>query len=354
MLPIIDRAGVWALHKLNAETAHDLAITALKWGVAGTRPSADDEILLSQVWGKAFRNPIGLAAGFDKNCVALRGLTSLGFGFIEVGTVTPRPQPGNPKPRLFRLDEDRAIINRLGFNNDGLPAFVSRLSARTRDGGVVIGANVGANKDSPDRIEDYAEGARAVAPHADYIVVNVSSPNTPGLRSLQTLDNLTRIFDGVREARREAGAEGVPVVLKLAPDLDRNELHAICEFAVDRSVEGIVATNTTIERPAGLASRHRSETGGLSGAPLFERSTEVLTDIYRRTGGAIPIVGVGGIASAQDAYRKIRAGASLVQIYSALIFHGPGIVSEISRDLARLLREDGFTGLEQAVGIDSK
>ena len=354
MSPIIDRAGVWALHKLDAEFAHNLAITALKWGVVGIRPFANDQILSSQIWGRVFRNPIGLAAGFDKNCVALRGLMSLGFGFIEVGTVTPRPQPGNPKPRLFRLDEDRAIINRLGFNNDGLSAFVSRLSARTRNGGVVIGANVGANKDSSDRIKDYAEGARAVAPHADYIVVNVSSPNTPGLRSLQTLDNLTRIFDGVQNARHEAGAEDVPVVLKLAPDLDQNELHAICEFAVDRSVEGIVATNTTIERPASLTGRHRSETGGLSGAPLFERSTEVLMDIYRRTGGTIPIVGVGGIASAQDAYRKIRAGASLVQIYSALIFHGPSIVSEISRDLARLLREDGFTRLEQAVGIDSK
>ncbi len=354
MLPIIDRAGVWALHKLDAETAHNLAITALKWGVAGRRPFADDEVLSSRIWGRVFRNPIGLAAGFDKNCAALRGLVSLGFGFIEVGTVTPRPQPGNPKPRLFRLDEDRAIVNRLGFNNDGLSAFVSRLSARTRGGGVVVGANVGANKDSPDRIRDYAEGARAVAPHADYIVVNVSSPNTPGLRSLQTLDNLTRIFDGVREARHEAGAEGVPVILKLAPDLDQDELRAICGFAVDRSVEGIVATNTTVERPAGLASRHRSEAGGLSGAPLFERSTEVLTEIYRRTGGTIPIIGVGGIASAEDAYRKIRAGASLVQIYSALIFHGPGIVSEISRDLARLLREDGFTRLDQAVGIDSK
>jgi dihydroorotate dehydrogenase len=326
---------------LPPETAHRLTIRALATGAIPAAPPPDP-ILATTVAGLRFPSPLGLAAGFDKDAEVPDAMVRLGFGFAEVGTITPLPQPGNPKPRMFRLVEDRAVINRLGFNNGGLDAALTRLKVRKRDG--IVGVNVGANKDAADRIADYAKGVAAVLPVADYVTVNISSPNTPGLRTLQSKAALEELVAAVLEAR---GSGGVPLFLKVAPDLEPQDIEDIA--AVAAQLDGLIVSNTTVARD-GLASRWRGETGGLSGAPLFERSTAVLRRFSALLQGELPLIGVGGVASAKDAYAKIGAGASLVQLYSAMVYEGPGLPGRINRELSRLLRRDGFRSVAEAVG----
>jgi dihydroorotate dehydrogenase len=339
------------LHRLDPERAHGLALWALERGLAGGPAEPDDPALAIDLWGRRFANPVGLAAGFDKDARAPVQALRLGFGFVEVGSVTPRPQPGNPKPRLFRLSEDRAVVNRMGFNNEGHAAAVARLKALgARPGPIAV--NLGANKDSADAAADYALGVAAFAGLADLFVVNVSSPNTPGLRELQRVERLRGLLAGVLAAR-DAAAHGTPVLVKLAPDLDDAALAEIAEAALAAPVDGAILTNTTVARPASLRSAHAKEAGGLSGRPLFDASTERLRAFRRLAGPRLPLVGVGGIASGAEAYAKIRAGASLVELYSALVFEGPPLVGRIKRELAGLLRRDGFASLAQAVGVDA-
>jgi dihydroorotate dehydrogenase len=348
MTAVLDLAAR-LLRLLPAETAHRLTIRALALtpvGVIG-KGAGEDHILATRVFGLDFPNPIGLAAGFDKNAEAFAHMPEIGFGFAEIGSVTPRPQAGNPHPRLFRLTPDQAIVNRLGFNNDGLEAVAARLRRRRRRG--VLGANLGKNKDSADAAADYVAGVNALAPLADYLVVNVSSPNTPGLRALQEREPLAQLLAAVSAAR---GGTRPPLLLKIAPDLTEADKVDIAEVALAGGVDGLIVSNTTIARPAGLASPAARETGGLSGRALFGPSTAVLADIYRLTGGRLPLVGVGGIAGAEDAYAKIRAGASLLQLYTGLVYHGPGLVERIKQGLAARLRADGFARLADAVGAD--
>jgi dihydroorotate dehydrogenase len=345
------RAAAPLLRLLDAETAHRLAIRALRAGLVPRPRLADDPILRERLWGLDFTNPVGLAAGFDKHAEVPDALLDLGFGFVEIGGVTPLPQPGNPRPRLFRLTEDEAVINRMGFNSEGLDIVRARLAARTRRG--IVGVNLGKNKEQTDAASDYVAGARAFATLADFLVINVSSPNTPGLRALQSRAALEDLVGHVRATLAELKNRTV-LLLKVAPDLIGDDRRDIAEVALASGLDGLIVSNTTLARPAQLRSRHRQETGGLSGRPLFEPSTALLGEFYRLTGGRIPLVGVGGIASGRDAYRKIRAGASLVQLYSALVFHGPGLVAEIRRDLAAALRADGFGSVGEAVGADHR
>jgi dihydroorotate dehydrogenase len=291
-------------------------------------------------------NPVGLAAGFDKNGEVARAMLAAGFGFVECGTVTPLPQAGNPRPRLFRLSEDRAVINRMGFNNHGLERFAANLPRR---GAGVVGANIGANKDAADRIGDYVAGLKRLWDLADYFTVNVSSPNTPGLRALQTGAALSELLGRVAEARAALSGHA-PIFLKVAPDLDDTEIAAIADAVAAAGFDGVVVSNTTLARPDDLVSSHRGETGGLSGAPLMARATQVLADFYAAAAGRFVLIGVGGVASGADAYAKIRAGASAVQLYSALVFQGPGLVTAIRRDLKARLVADGFASLAEAVG----
>ncbi len=336
------------LARIDAETAHRLAVRALRAGLVPADRGADDPVLASTVWGRPFPNPIGLAAGFDKNAEAPDALLRTGFGFVEIGTVTPRPQAGNPRPRLFRLAEDRGVINRMGFPGEGLEAVRRRLQTRPRVG--LIGVNVGANKDSPDRAADYATCVAAVAPWADYLVCNVSSPNTPGLRDLQGRAELLRLLTAAKAAR---GAHNdVPLLVKIAPDLSEGDVEDVAGAALEAGIDGVIVGNTTISRPATLRSPRRAETGGLSGAPLRDLSTEVLKTAARVLRGRSPLIGCGGIASGADAYARIRAGATLVQLYSALVFDGPGLVRTIKAELAALLRRDGFSSVPPAVGVD--
>lgn len=335
-----------ALFLLDAERAHGLALTALKfWPTGGTNQT--DGPLATTVAGLTFPNPLGMAAGFDKDAEVPDALLGAGFGFAEVGSITPLPQAGNPKPRLFRLVEDRAVINRMGFNNGGAAAAVERLARRNSRPGIV-GVNIGANKDSTDRIADYATMARLTAPLASYLAVNVSSPNTPGLRALQDEGALTALLDAVLEAR---GRGGPPVFLKVAPDLERADIDAIARIAADKQLGALIVSNTTISRPP-LKSAHAGETGGLSGAPLRDLAQHRLRDFRIATGGAVPLIGVGGIATADDAWARIRAGASLVQLYSAMAYAGPGIARQITRGLERLMRRDGFSTIAEAVGTE--
>jgi dihydroorotate dehydrogenase len=292
-----------------------------------------------------FPNPVGIAAGFDKNGEVPDALLGLGFGFVEAGTVTPRPQEGNAKPRLFRLVEDKAVINRMGFNNAGADVVAARLAARGGRPGVV-GANIGANKDSPDRIADYAAMTRIMAPLASYLTVNISSPNTPGLRALQDPAALADLLDAVIEAR---GPHPARLFLKLAPDLTSTDIDAICRIALDKRLDALIVTNTTITRPP-LRSELASEAGGLSGEPLRALALKVLRDFRAATGGAIPLIGVGGIASADDAWERIRAGASLIQLYSALVYEGPGLVRRIVEGLAKRVSAEGMSSIAEAVG----
>ena len=332
-----------ALFALDPERAHRLTIAGLKAMPRGT-PARSGKLAV-KLAGLEFPNPVGMAAGFDKDAEVPDQLLGLGFGFTEVGSITPRPQSGNPKPRLFRLVEDRAVINRMGFNNGGGAAAKRRLEARSNRGGIV-GINIGANKDSEDRVADYADMTRMMAPLASYLAVNISSPNTPGLRALQDEAALTGLLDAVLEAR---GKNGPPVFLKVAPDLQSGDIDAIARIAIDKRLGALIVSNTTITRP-GLASRHAGEAGGLSGAPLRELAQQRLADFRAATGGEIPLVGVGGIATAEDAWARIRAGASLVQLYSAMVFEGPGLPRTITRGLERLMKRDGFSSIAEAVG----
>jgi dihydroorotate dehydrogenase len=336
-----------ALFALDSETGHRLAIRGLK--ALPLRSPASGGPLATTVAGLPFPNPVGVAAGFDKDAEVPDALLGLGYGFTEVGSITPLPQAGNPKPRLFRLVEDEAVINRMGFNNGGAEAALARLTARAGRPGIV-GVNIGANKDSADRIADYAVMARIMARHASYLCVNISSPNTPGLRALQDESALTRLLDAVIAARDEVGGTA-PIFLKVAPDLEPADIDAIARIALDKQLGALVVSNTTISRPA-LHSHHAGEAGGLSGAPLRDLATQRLRDFRKATGGAIPLVGVGGIATAEHAWERIRAGASLVQLYSAMVYEGPGLGARIVRGLERLMQRDGFATIAEAVGSE--
>ena len=338
------------LRLLPAETAHDLAIRALP--LAPGRKLAVPPGFAVRLAGLELAHPMGLAAGFDKNAEALVGLARLGFAFVEAGTVTPRPQPGNPKPRLFRLPEDGAIINRMGFNNAGLDAFATRLGMRPRE--VVVGANIGINKDETDPASAYARGAERLLPLADYLTVNVSSPNTPGLRDLQERRALGAVLDAVTAARRrhvEAGGERRPIFLKVAPDLDEAAAFAIVDAAVESAIDGLIVSNTTIARPASLTGSARREAGGLSGKPLMEPSTRLLALMSLHAEGRLVFIGVGGIGSGADAYAKIRAGATALQLYTAFVCQGPGVIQRILDELAACLARDGFADVTAAVGV---
>ncbi len=341
------------LRALSPERAHDLTLWALRRGLAPVERLADDPRLAVELWGLHFANPVGLAAGFDKNAAAVGPLFGLGFGFVEIGSVTPRPQAGNPRPRVFRLPEDRAVINRLGFNNAGLEAVEQRLKHwRARGPGGPLGVNLGKNRDTADALGDYVAGARRLGPLADYLVVNVSSPNTPGLRALQGRAELERLIAGVRAALQDVVERPPPLLVKIAPDLTEADKADIAAVAREQGLDGLIVSNTTIARPAGLRGAARGEAGGLSGRPLFAPSTALLGEIRVLTGGRVPLIGVGGVASGADAYAKIRAGAALVQLYSALIYEGPRLVGRIKRELADLLRRDGFQSVAAAVGAD--
>jgi dihydroorotate dehydrogenase len=343
-----------AIRLLDPETAHRLTVRALGAGLGPRANKAPDPILASTVFGIGFTSPVGTAAGFDKDAEAFAGLIRLGAGFVEVGTMTPRPQPGNPKPRVFRLVEDEAVINRYGFNNAGLGAGAKLLARRDRTAGI-IGANVGANKGVETPEADYAEGVRVMSPLADYLTINVSSPNTPGLRDLQQRGPLTDLLAAVLKARNEAPEhQRPPVLLKIAPDLEEAPLADVVEVALTSGIDGMIVSNTTVHRPDGLLSAARSEQGGLSGRPLFEPSTRILAQVYNLTEGRMPLIGVGGVDSGRAAYDKIRAGASLVQLYSALVYKGPGLIIRIQDELASLLRADGFERIADAVGVDAK
>ncbi|KCZ92082.1 quinone-dependent dihydroorotate dehydrogenase [Hyphomonas johnsonii] len=341
--------GVAAVRMLPPEAAHSATISALKrgLGVPLRTPAIDPSLSVTLPRsGLTLAGPVGLAAGFDKNCEVPAAMARFGFGFVECGTVTPLPQPGNPKPRLFRLSEDGAVINRMGFNNYGLAYFVRRLKAYR--GTAPIGANVGANKESQDRIADYVRGIEAVSPHADYVTVNISSPNTPGLRGLQDKGALQSLLAACGAADRA----GKPVFLKVAPDLDRSAIADIVGVVRKEGawLAGLIVSNTTLARPDTLTSRDKGEAGGLSGAPLMAPSTRVLAAFAAELRGEFDLIGAGGIASAADAYAKIKAGAHAVQLYSALVYSGPGLVAQIHEDLPALLAADGFTRLAEAVG----
>lgn len=344
-----ERAGLAVLHRIDPERAHALSLLALRSGLVPLPGPFTSPRLATTLAGMALPNPVGLAAGYDKNATALGPLSRAGFGFVEAGAATPLPQPGNPRPRLFRLAEDRAAINRFGFNNDGADRIAERLAAR-RGTGVPVGLNLGANKASADRAADFARVLATCGPHADFATVNVSSPNTERLRDLQGPEALETLLSGVMAARAALPVP-IPVFLKIAPDLDAADLEAIARVALGTGVSGIIATNTTISR-AGLKSASRSQGGGLSGAPLFEISTRTLGLLSHLTRGRIPLVGVGGVGSADEAYAKIRAGASAVQLYTALVYGGLSLVTDIVRGLDALLERDGFATVADAVGTD--
>ena len=348
------RLSTALLHRLPPNAAHAVVLRLLRCGLVPRPAGDDDPVLACRLWGRDFPNPIGLAAGFDKDAVAVDALLALGFGFVEAGTVTPRPQAGNPRPNLFRLDADQALINRLGFNSQGLDAFAGRLARRRlRGAGGIVGANVGRNRDTDDEAGDYAACIRALDGLADYLVVNVSSPNTPGLRGLQQGDRLSDLIARALAARDQA-ADGrdVPVLVKVSPDLSPVEMADIAEVALATGIDGLIVSNTTVARPAGLTDARRDEAGGLSGPPLFTLAATTLRELHRLTGGRIPLIGCGGVASGADAYDLIRAGASLVQIYTAFVYHGPAVVTRIKRELTALLRADGFSSVAMAVAAE--
>lgn len=338
--------GLQVLRRIDPERAHALALRGLNTGILPLPGPVTSERLQTQVAGLAFPNPVGLAAGFDKNAEAVASLMRAGFGFLEVGAATPRAQPGNPRPRLFRLAEDQAAINRFGFNNDGADRISQRLAARPR--GIPVGLNLGANKDSDDRADDFARVLGTCGAHVDFATVNVSSPNTERLRDLQGKDALSALLGGVFAAR-DALPRRIPIFLKIAPDLDDAGLRDIADLAVETGIDAVIATNTTLSRD-GLRSRHSGEAGGLSGAPLFERSTRVLAGLSQTTRGAVPLIGVGGVSSGAQAYAKIRAGASAVQLYTAMVYGGLSLAARIARDLDALLENDGFACVADAVG----
>lgn len=348
---ILADIGAQLLARLDPERAHNLTVKMMARGLGPKRARKPDPRLAVNVAGIDFPNPLGLAAGFDKNAEAADAMLDLGFGFVEVGAVTPRPQPGNERPRVFRLREDLAVINRYGFNNDGLEVIARRLDTREKRG--VVGINLGANKDSADRVEDYVIGIRRLEGLVNFYTVNISSPNTPGLRALQdkaALDDLlVRVI-----AARDGLTQKAPVFLKIAPDLTDADKSDIVGSARASGIDSLIISNTTIARPTGLKSKYASERGGLSGAPLLEPSTALLAEFYKALGGALPLIGVGGVSSPRDAYRKILAGASLVQLYTALIYQGPGLVSRILDELPGFLDVDGFASIAEAVGAGAR
>ncbi len=343
---LIERAGLMALHQFDPEVAHGLSIRALNAGLVPLPGVVTSDRLKTTVAGLQLANPVGLAAGFDKNATALEPLSRAGFGFLEVGAATPLAQPGNPKPRLFRLSEDMAAINRFGFNNEGMQAIAARLAKRPKT--LPIGLNLGANKTSPDRSADFAHVLAACGPHVDFATVNVSSPNTEKLRDLQGAEALSALLARVIEVR-EGLSRRIPIFLKIAPDLTAEELAEIAEVALGAGLDAIIATNTTLSRE-GLKSAHRNETGGLSGAPLFEKSTRVLAQLSQLTQGKLPLIGVGGISTPEQAFQKILAGASAVQFYTAMVYHGIGLAAELARGLDQLLAQNGYANVADAVG----
>jgi dihydroorotate dehydrogenase len=330
---------------LDAETSHRATIAALKW--LPLRSAHLPDVLRTTVAGLDFPSPVGLAAGFDKDAEVAAEMLTLGFGFVEVGTLTPRPQPGNPRPRLFRLSEDRAVINRMGFNNEGQAQAFMRLEGRARAGGP-IGVNIGANKDSPDFVGDYVSGVKAMSAVADYLTVNISSPNTPGLRALQNHGALDTLLSAIAGARQK---NGPPVFLKVAPDLEKGDPDRIVRAALDHGIDAIIVSNTTISRPQ-LKSDWAREQGGLSGEPLKAMALDCLRLFRKASGGSLPLIGCGGISSTDDAWERIRAGASLVQLYSAMVYEGPHIARRIAEGLARKLRESGLPSIAEAVGTE--
>ena len=339
---MIERLALAALNRLDPETAHGLALKGLHTPFAPQPGPVRSPRLETTIAGIAMPNPVGLAAGFDKNATALAPLMQAGFGFLEVGAATPLPQPGNPRPRLFRLAKDRAAINRFGFNNDGIEAIADRLANRPE--GIPVGLNIGANKDSDDRARDFARVMSVARTLVDFATVNVSSPNTEKLRDLQGAEALRALLAGVMA---ESGS--VPVFLKIAPDLTDAEIAGIAAVAIESGVAGIIATNTTLSRE-GLTSPHRDEKGGLSGRPLFVPSTRVIARLYRETGGSLPLIGVGGVASAANAYAKIKAGASAVQLYTAMVYRGLSLAQRIARGLDEMMAHDGIANVRDAVG----
>lgn len=350
------------LQKLvNPELAHTLSVQMISWGLVPRSRHKDSSALEVQVLGKKFRNPVGMAAGFDKHGEAVDGLFKVGFGFVEIGSITPKPQDGNPKPRVFRLTEDQAVINRYGFNSHGHKAVEQRLRARQKTQvyltkeGMPLGINLGKNKASLDAIVDYTEGIKTLGPLADYLVVNVSSPNTPGLRDLQGKSELHNLLAKVKKERDALKCEPRPALLvKIAPDLKPQDKQDIASVVNELGIDGMVITNTTISRPSSLQSAHREEIGGLSGVPLRDMATQTVREMYSLTKGKVPIIGVGGVRSGQDALEKIRAGASLVQLYTALAYEGPPLVSRVKRELEDLLKEQGFSNVTEAIGADHR
>ena len=339
------------MRTMPAERAHRTTIKALKTGLGPISKEVDAPELQIEVGGLTLPNPVGLAAGFDKDCEVPDAMLAAGFGFVECGTVTPHPQIGNPKPRLFRLTEDQAVINRMGFNNGGLDMFKARLEKRRGKGGL-IGANLGANKDSSDRIGDYLRGLSSLWGLSDYFTINISSPNTPGLRDLQSADEMDELLGRIADIRAELSGNkpSFPIFLKVAPDLAYSQIERVVEQARMYGMNAIIVSNTTIARPDSLKSIHKGEQGGLSGAPLFHPSTEILKEFYNAAAGKIDLIGVGGISNGEQAYAKIRAGAKAIQLYSALVFQGPALVTQINQDVKARLKADGFSSLSEAVG----
>lgn len=341
------------LFMLSAEQAHSLAIAALKYGIVPPSSDPRSSIISQNLWKLHFPNPVGLAAGFDKNAEVYKPMLAQGFGFVETGTVTPLAQSGNDRPRIFRLPEDNAVINRLGFNNKGLDYYINQLSKREKSDGIV-GANIGANKLSDDPINDYVIGLEKVLGLADYFTINISSPNTPGLRKLQGKEALDDLLSRLKAVREKSDLKRKPpLILKIAPDLDGAECEDIADIILKHEMDGLIVSNTTLSRD-NLTSDLKEESGGLSGAPLFDLSTRILSEMYKLTEGKVPLIGVGGVSSGKEAYAKIKAGASLVQLYSALVYNGPGLATHINRELITLLKNDGFSNITEAIGIDHK
>jgi dihydroorotate dehydrogenase len=346
------------LHRMDPETAHGMTIRALHTRLIPCPPRVSDPRLKTTLWNRIFPNPLGLAAGFDKNAEVIGPMLEMGFGFVEAGTVTPRPQEGNPRPRIFRDSENEAVVNRMGFPNRGFENFRHNLerffSAKPRPPGL-LGINIGMNKGQEDPARDYCVLVRALGNYADYLTVNISSPNTPGLRNLQARENLAPLLSRILEERaKSCGRENPPPLLvKLAPDLEKEELKDIAQVLLEMKIDGVILGNTTLDRPDYLPSNMQEERGGLSGRPLTKKSTDIVRLFYRETEGKLPIIGVGGIFTAQDAYEKIRAGASLVQLYTALVFHGPDLVPDILNGVLRLLEKDGFDHISRTTGKDA-
>ena len=358
MSSLLFKVGKPVLYRMDAEAAHGLTLRALQTGLIQSAERIDDPRLKTTLWNRAFPNPLGLAAGFDKNAEVIGPMLRLGFGFVEAGTVTPRPQEGNPRPRVFRDTDCEAVINRMGFPNGGMDAFRRNIErffeARPRPPGM-IGINIGMNKGVEDPARDYCQLVRALGSHADYLTVNISSPNTPGLRNLQARENLMPLLARILDERAKSCGKvnAPPLLVKLAPDLGDDQLADVASCLLEAGVDGVILGNTTLDRPEYLPPKFYEQQGGLSGRPLTEKSTAIIARFYKHTGGNLPIIGAGGVSSAQDAYDKIRAGASLVQLYSALVFQGPALISEILTGLIQLIEKDGYNHISQATGVAS-